>query len=53
MRLQKKSHQNDSENIFWITMTDLMAGLALVFIVMFLFSFMQNSMPKMQENLAN
>ena len=52
MRIQKKSNQNNTENIFWITMTDLMTGLVLVFIVMFLFTFMQNNMPKMQENLA-
>lgn len=52
MRIQKKSHQNDSENIFWITMTDLMTGLVLVFIVMFLFSFMQNNVPKVQESIA-
>ena len=36
MRLKPKIEDNNEGNIFWITMTDLMTGLVLVFIVMFL-----------------
>ena len=52
MRLSKKSSAGNEENIFWVTMTDLMTGLVLVFIVMFLYAFIQNNAPKIQENFA-
>ncbi len=52
MRFYKKNLRNDSENIFWITMTDLMTGLVLVFVVMFLYSFLQNNVEKFQDDLA-
>ena len=52
MRIRNKTPQRDSENIFWMTMTDLMTGLVLVFVVMFLYSFLQNNVEKFQENVA-
>ena len=50
MRLSKKSSAGNEENIFWVTMTDLMTGLVLVFIVMFLYAFIQNNAPKIPQN---
>ena len=52
MRLYKKSLKDESENIFWMTMTDLMTGLVLVFVVMFLYSFLQNNVDNFQINAA-
>ena len=42
MRFLKKSSNNNQENIFWITMTDLMTALMLVFIVLFFYSYILN-----------
>ena len=36
MRLRKRIEDTSENNIFWITMTDLMTGLVLVFVVMFI-----------------
>lgn len=52
MRFYKKNFKDDSENIFWMTMTDLMTGLVLVFVVMFLYSFIQNNAETFQVNAA-
>lgn len=52
MHFRKKSEDSNDTNIFWITMTDLMTGLVLVFIVMFFYAFLQNNMHKINENLA-
>lgn len=52
MRLRKRQDDNSEANIFWITMTDLMTGLVLVFIVMFIFSYLSNQYRELQANLA-
>ena len=52
MRLKRKFEDNGEGNIFWITMTDLMTGLVLVFIVMFFYAFVSNNMQKFEQDLA-
>ena len=52
MRIRPKRTEEDNGNIFWITMTDLMTGLVLVFIVMFFYAFMTNHIQKFEQELA-
>ena len=52
MRIKRKVEDSGDGNIFWITMTDLMTGLVLVFIVMFFYAFLQNNINKFNEDLA-
>ena len=52
MRLKRKIEEQDNGNIFWITMTDLMTGLVLVFIVMFFYSFLVGHIQQFEQNLA-
>lgn len=52
MRFKHKTQENDEGNIFWITMTDLMTGLVLVFIVMFFYAFVQNNIEKFHQDIA-
>lgn len=52
MRIRPKRTEEDNGNIFWITMTDLMTGLVLVFIVMFFYAFMTNHIQKIEQELA-
>lgn len=53
MRLRPKSEEIDDSNIYWITMTDLMTGLVLVFIVLFFYMFVTNHIDKVQTELAH
>jgi chemotaxis protein MotB len=52
MRFKPKSKNNFQENIFWITMTDLMTGLVLVFVVLFFYAYLTNYTRDIQQNLA-
>ncbi len=52
MRLKHTSKNEDSGNIFWITMTDLMTGLVLVFIVMFFYAYIHNHVNQVEQSLA-
>lgn len=52
MRLRPKSEESNDGNIFWITMTDLMTGLVLVFIVLFFYTFLTGHVDKIQSELA-
>ena len=52
MRLKKRSEEHSEGNIFWITMTDLMTGLVMVFIVMFFYTYMTSHMEMIKQNLA-
>lgn len=52
MRLKRTYSQDDSGNIFWITMTDLMTGLVLVFIVLFFYVYIQNHIQQVERNIA-
>ena len=44
-----KSGNQNEENIFWITMTDLMLGLVLVFMILFFYSSTSNYFEKVRE----
>lgn len=52
MRLKRKSEENNENNIFWITMTDLMTGLVLVFVVMFFYTYMTSHLELVKQNMA-
>lgn len=52
MRIRPKTEDNNEGNIFWITMTDLMTGLVLVFIVMFFYTYMTSHLELVKQNLA-
>ena len=52
MRIRPKIDDGNEGNIFWITMTDLMTGLVLVFIVMFFYTYMTSHMEMVKQNLA-
>ena len=52
MKFKVKSADNNENNIFWITMTDLMTGLVLVFVVMFAYTYMTSHMELVKRNLA-
>lgn len=48
MRIKPKKDENSQDNIFWVTMTDLMTALVLVFIVLFFYTYMTSSYDKIQ-----
>ena len=52
MRLRRHSEESGEGNIFWITMTDLMTGLVLVFMVLFFWAYMEGQTSKIQEQVA-
>lgn len=52
MRLRRKVEEINDGNIFWITMTDLMTGLVLVFIVMFFYTYMTGHIKQMEQTSA-
>lgn len=52
MRIRPKIDDSSEGNIFWITMTDLMTGLVLVFIVMFFYTYMTSHLELVKQNLA-
>ena len=52
MRTKRHQEEQAESNIFWITMTDLMTGLVLVFIVMFFYAFVQNNIEKFNQDIA-
>ena len=49
MKFKPKSNNQNEENIFWITMTDLMLGLVLVFMILFFYSSTSNYFEKVRE----
>ena len=52
MRLRVRTNNYNDGNIFWITMTDLMTGLVLVFVVMFFYAYLNSNQEKMAEKIA-
>ena len=52
MRLRYKNSDDETGNIFWITMTDLMTGLVLVFIVMFFYSYLVGHYKQFESTMA-
>lgn len=51
MRIRPKTEDSGENNIFWVTMTDLMTALVLVFIVLFFYTYMTSYYEKIQQNL--
>lgn len=49
MKFRNKSSEYNEENIFWITMTDLMLGLVLVFMILFFYSTTNSYFEKVRE----
>ena len=50
MRTRLTNSNNDvQENVFWITMTDLLLGLSVIFIVLFVLAMTGFSQAKLQE----
>ena len=49
MRFRNKATEQNEENIFWITMTDLMLGLVLVFMILFFYSTTSSYFEKVRE----
>ena len=52
MRLRPKIENTDEGNIFWVTMTDLMTGLVLVFIVLFFYTYINGHFQAFQQEMA-
>lgn len=50
--MTQRSQDTNENNIFWITLTDLMTGFVLVFMVLFLYSFISNNLDQMKSNIA-
>ena len=51
MRIKFHKEDNNQDNIFWVTMTDLMTALVLVFIVLFFYTYMTSYYKKIQSKL--
>lgn len=52
MRIRPKSDNTGDNNIFWVTMTDLMTALVLVFIVLFFYSYLAHYYDNVQKSMA-
>ena len=51
MRIRPHKEDTGENNIFWVTMTDLMTALVLVFIVLFFYTYMTSYYEKIQGKL--
>ena len=51
MRIRPRKEDTSIDNIFWVTMTDLMTALVLVFIVLFFYTYMTSYYEKLQSKL--
>ena len=51
MRIRPYKEETGENNIFWVTMTDLMTALVLVFIVLFFYTYMTSYYEKIQGKL--
>ena len=51
MRIRPKKEDGNENNIFWVTMTDLMTALVLVFMVLFFYTYMTSYYEQIQEKL--
>ena len=49
MRISLKKEENSENNIFWVTMTDLMTALVLVFIILFFYAYMTSFAEKIER----
>lgn len=51
MRIRPHKDDSSENNIFWVTMTDLMTALVLVFIVLFFYTYMTSDYEKIQGKM--
>ncbi len=51
MEIKRHKEEGGENNIFWITMTDLMTALVLVFIVLFFYTYVTSSYERIQSKL--
>lgn len=51
MRIRSRKDDSSENNIFWVTMTDLMTALVLVFIVLFFYTYMTSYYEKIQSKM--
>ncbi len=51
MRISLKRNNDGENNIFWVTMTDLMTALVLVFIVLFFYTYMTSYSEKLERTI--
>lgn len=51
MRIRPKREEGNENNIFWVTMTDLMTALVLVFMVLFFYTYMTSYYKQIQQKL--
>lgn len=51
MRIRPHKDDSSENNIFWVTMTDLMTALVLVFIVLFFYTYMTSYYEKIQSRM--
>lgn len=51
MRIKYRKEEPTQDNIFWVTMTDLMTALVLVFIVLFFYTYMTSYYEKIQAQI--
>ena len=51
MRIRPHKDDSSENNIFWVTMTDLMTALVLVFIVLFFYTYMTSYYEKIQGKM--
>ena len=51
MRFRHAKQDSNENNIFWVTMTDLMTALVLVFLVLFFYTYMTSYYEKFQSHL--
>ncbi len=52
MRINLKKVENSENNIFWVTMTDLMTALVLVFIILFFYTYMTSFAEKIERTTS-
>lgn len=51
MRFRRNRESEEQNNIFWVTMTDLMTALVLVFIVLFFYSYLTTYYEKIHQDI--
>ncbi len=51
MRIKKKTEDSQENNIFWVTMTDLMTALVLVFMILFFYTYMTSFSEKIEQTV--
>lgn len=51
MRFRRSKESDEQNNIFWVTMTDLMTALVLVFIVLFFYSYLTTYYEKIHQDM--